>query len=201
MEKPAMLQRMVSRFLARKKISVSFSKSNTDFVVLFILALSLFVVLPAGAADFDEEYEVKAWKEIVVTLPPSPIQSDLVQFYVSAATDNSFFIDASTISVGEDGVVRYVLVIQAGGGARNVSYEGIRCQTREHRIYASGRRDGSWSKSRNNEWAKIQEVYANRYNAALFMDYFCPDGTLVRSADEARRALRSGGNRDLILGR
>lgn len=163
--------------------------------------VSAVVTAPVMAADFDEEYDIKAWTEISVNLPPSPSQENLVQFYVSAATDNLFFVDAASVSVDEDGVVRYVLVVQASGGARNVSYEGIRCLTREHRIYASGRRDGSWSKSRNNEWTRIQEVYANRYNAALFLDYFCPSGTIVKNADEARKALRSGGYRDVISGR
>lgn len=183
-----------------KKVNVLSPTLKSGFASLFYIAIMLICVAPTFAADFDEEYDVKAWTEVAVNLPTSPRQIDLVAFYVSAATDNLFYVDSSSISVGADGVVRYVLVIQAGGGARNVSYEGIRCLTREHRIYASGRRDGSWSKSRNNEWTKIQEVYANRYNAALFQDYFCPSGTIVRNADEALAALRSGGRRDMILG-
>ncbi len=163
------------------------------------IAMSLVFVFSALAAEFERDYEVKAWVETALDLPAAPRQSDLVGFYVSSATEHLFFVDASSLSVGEDGVVRYVLVVQTMGGARNVSYEGIRCLTREHRIYAAGRRDGSWSMSRNNEWTKIQDAVANRYNAALFLDYFCPSGGIVKNAEEARTALRSGGHRETIL--
>ncbi len=183
-----------------KKVSVLLKRLKFRFVSLLCAVMAFGLVAPVLAADFDEDYEIKTWVEVAVALPPAPRQDDLVKFYVSAATDNLFYVDRSSVSVGEDGVVRYVLLIQAAGGARNVSYEGIRCQTREHRIYASGRRDGSWSKSRNNEWTKIQEMNVNRYNAALFLDYFCPAGAIVKNADEARTALRSGGHRDVITG-
>ena len=145
-----------------------------------------------AVADFEEDFNDKKWQEVVVQLPPAPQQENLLPIYVSAATDNEFFIDASTLTVGADGVVRYVLVVQTSGGARNVSFEGLRCETRERRIYASGRPDGSWSKSRNNEWKRIQDVAANRYHAALFGDYFCPEGVIVRNVEEARDALRRG---------
>lgn len=153
--------------------------------------LAVLVWRPA-VADFEEDFNDKKWQEVVVQLPAAPQQENLLPIYVSAATDNEFFIDGSTLTVAADGVVRYVLVVQTSGGARNVSFEGMRCETRERRIYASGRPDGSWSKSRNNEWRRIQDVAANRYHAALFGDYFCPEGVIVRNVDEARDALRRG---------
>lgn len=158
---------------------------------------SLFLLASSSAlADFEEDYEHKGWQEIEVLMPPAPRQEDLLPFYVSAASDNRFFIDGATLSVGADGVVRYVLLVLTPGGARNVTFEGMRCETRERRIYASGRLDGSWSKVRKNEWARIQEVYANRQHAALFLDYFCPGGLIVRDAAEARGALIKGGHPD-----
>ena len=149
-------------------------------------------------ADFEEDYEAKQWQEVAVQLPPAPQKESLIPFFVSAATENKFFIDGPSLSVGEDGVVRYILVVQTVGGARNVSYEGMRCLTRERRIYASGRLDGGWSKSRNNEWVRIQDAVANRQNAALFLDYFCPGGVIVRNATEARDALRKGSHPDTM---
>ena len=77
-----------------------------------------------------------------------------------------------------------------------MTFEGMRCQTRERRIYASGRPDGSWSKARKNEWVRIQEQYANRHYATLFLDYFCPIGSIVQDAAEARNALKQGGHPD-----
>lgn len=147
-------------------------------------------------ADFDEDYETKQWQELEVQLPAPLRQESLQPFYVSAATENRFFIDLATLSVGADGVVRYTLLIQTPEGGRNVTYEGMRCESRERRIYASGRRDGSWSKSRQNEWVRIQDVYGNRHHAALFLEYFCPGGVIARNAAEAKDALRRGEHPD-----
>lgn len=157
-----------------------------------LCVFSLLVSMSSTAADFDEDYEVKQWQEIEVQLPPAPRKESLLPFYVSASTDNNFFIDGASLSVGEDGVVRFILVVQMAGGAQNVSYEGMRCLTKEYRAYASGRQDGTWSKSRNNEWTRVRDVISNRYYAALFLDYFCPGGAIVRSANEALDALRHG---------
>lgn len=161
---------------------------------LFPMVLAILAVLTwrPAVADFEEDFNDKKWQEVVVQLPAAPQSDNLLPIYVSAATDNEFFVDGSTLTVTADGVVRYVLVVQTSGGARNVSFEGLRCETRERRIYASGRPDGSWSKSRNNEWRRIQDVAANRYHAALFGDYFCPEGVIVRNVEEARDALRRG---------
>lgn len=147
-------------------------------------------------ADFEEDYEKKQWQEIEIQLPAAPKQESLLPFYVSAATDNRFFVDGATLSVGSDGVVRYVLLVLSPHGGRNLTFEGMRCQTRERRIYASGRQDGTWSKARKNEWVRIQDAYANRHHAALYLDYFCPSGLIVRDAAEAREALVRGGQPD-----
>lgn len=154
--------------------------------------LTSLLVSAAVFADFEEDYENKQWQEIEVQLPAAPKQETLLPFYVSAATDNRFFVDGATLSVGGDGVVRYVLLVLTPQGARNVTYEGMRCETRERRIYASGRQDGSWSKARKNEWVRILDAWANRQHAALYLEYFCPIGTIVKDAAEARDALIKG---------
>lgn len=162
---------------------------------LFRSASLLLVAMLTSAtvfADFEEDYESKQWQEIEIQLPAAPKQETLLPFYVSAATENRFFIDGATLSVGSDGVVRYVLLVLTPQGTRNVTYEGMRCETRERRIYASGRLDGSWSKARKNEWVRIQDAYANRQHAALFLEYFCPIGNIVQDAAEARNALIKG---------
>lgn len=166
---------------------------DTAFFLLGVLSMAS----PLWA-DFEEDYESKKWQEVEVQLPAAPREENLLSFYVSAATSNRFFIDGSTLSVGSDGVVRYVLVVMSAEGGRNVTFEGMRCEARERRIYASGRLDGTWVKTRKNEWVRIQEAYANRHHAALFLDYFCPVGVIVRNADEARAALARGGHRDTL---
>lgn len=156
-----------------------------------------FLMPPAIADQFEDDSESKVWQEMEVEFPPAPSPGGLIPFYVSAVTDNQFFIDGATLSAGSDGVVRYVLVVVSSQGARSVTYEGMRCETRERRVYASGRADGVWSKARRNEWTRIQDASANRHHAALFLEYFCPVGNPVHSAAEARDALLKGGHPDI----
>ncbi|MBI3152535.1 MAG: CNP1-like family protein [Chloroflexi bacterium] len=163
----------------------------------FIRCLVLGLMFGLGGlvhADSGEADEAKVWQEAEISLPAPPRNEGLLAFEVSAATGNRFSIDPASLSVGLDGVVRYTLVVLAPAGGRSITYEGIRCETRERRIYASGRSDGTWSKSRANQWSRIQEAYANRQHAALYLDYFCPGGLIVNDADEARAALRQGGH-------
>lgn len=165
-------------------------------VVLALLG-SAFLLAAQAAESEDEDYVVRRWEEGAVVFPPAPLAENLREFEAEVASGNRFMVDASSLSVGEDGVVRYVIVIETRGGARNVAFEGIRCETREVRVYATGRLDGSWGKARNSAWERIRDGAINRYRAALFLDFFCPSGVVVRNADEARRALREGRHPDL----
>lgn len=136
------------------------------------------------------------WQEQQEVAPPAfPRPDDLVPFYVSAAATNTYLIDASTLAVGADGVVRYVLVVKAAGGATNVSFEGIHCKERSWKHYATGRTDNkTWTLSRaaRIEWRPIENKPVNRHHAALSRDLFCPMGHPIRTADEGRTALRLG---------
>ena len=91
--------------------------------------------------NFDDEYDAKPWTEVEVVLPPYPQEADLLSFRVGAVRDTQFMVDTKSVSIGSDGVVRYTLVVIGSGGARNVSYEGLRCATGERRFYAFGRLD------------------------------------------------------------
>lgn len=139
--------------------------------------------------DFDLD---KPWTEIAVNLPPPPKAENLIPFYVSATTPHKYFVDADSVRVGEDQVIRYTVVILTDGGARNVSFEGLRCETRERRLYAYGHADGTWSKARSAGWEGIKLRSPLSYQKALLEDYFCPGALRVNDAAEAIRNLRRG---------
>lgn len=160
----------------------------------FLCALPLVIASSASAQGFFSGPDPN-WREGEHVLPPPPSESALRQFFVSAASPNRFFLDESSLVVGEDRVVRYVLVIRTAGGAQNVSFEGIRCESGERRIYALGRADGEWVPARRSEWERISTDQFNRPRAALAFDYFCDGPMAPRSRDEALRRLREGGRR------
>jgi len=148
---------------------------------------------PSGYNTNDEEEAL--WQEQREVEPPAfPRQENLREFYVSPVATNKYLIDASTLAVGSDGVVRYVLVVQTSGGATNISFEGMHCKERSWKHYATGRSDGAWTKSRATrlEWRPIENKPVNRHHAALSRDFFCPLGNAINTADEGRNALRLG---------
>ena len=156
-------------------------------VVLGVLVSSGWA-LAASTADDEEKAEVEA----EVKLPAPPNADNLLEFYVSEVTTNRFFIDSASLSVGADGTIRYTAVVKAAAGARNVSFEGIRCGSRERRLYAFGRADNSWSKARNSAWAPVSTTGPSRYQYVLMREYFCPDGNQIRDAAQGLAALRRG---------
>lgn len=144
-----------------------------------------------GLRDNDDP-DAPQWAEDEIQLPGFPQDANLREFYVSPTTTHKYLIDASTLSVGKDRVVRYVLVVRTSGGALNVTYEGIHCDRREFKIYATGYRDGTWAMTRKPEWRPIENKPVNRHHAALSRDLFCPGGTAIVTPEEGREALRLG---------
>ena len=172
----------------------------------FILALVLSLFAGAVSADFksasdyekpwkdfEREFEAdKPWVEIAAQLPPYPKDENLLPFFVSSANSNRHFVDGASISIGEDGVVHYSVVIKASGGAVNVSFEGMRCGTRERKLYAFGRPDGTWARARDSAWRGVPARSVMAYARALYDESFCPEGVRVRNVEEAVDHLRRG---------
>jgi hypothetical protein len=167
------------------------------------LALFLFPRVPAHAEDIFsknprktytmDEDKAASWKENTVELPPYPQDADFYSFYVSPAAANRFYVDTAHIGLGSDGVARYTLLIISPSGIRNISHEGMRCATRERRTYALGRPNGELSPARGARWVPVREAVANRHHAALFQEFFCPDGLIASRPEEVVRAIRKDG--------
>lgn len=160
------------------------------------LATVALLTLAAGAqaeSRFEEDFDDKdkPWQEIAIQLPSAPQQENLAPFYVSATATYSFAIDTKSVTVGPDGVIRYTLVAVSDAGAKNVSYEGLRCATFERKLYAFGQADGSWSRSRRDQWERIAGNAVNRQHAALAKDYFCVEKTIAGKAEDIVNRLRN----------
>ena len=164
------------------------------FIAAAAAALLALAATAQAQSRFEEDFDdkEKPWQEIAVQLPAAPQDGDLVPFYVSATATQSFAIDTRSLSVGQDGVVRYTVVSVSNAGAKNVSYEGIRCATYERKLYAFGRTDGSWSRSRRDQWERILSNAANRQHAALAKDFFCVEKTVAGTAEDMIRRIRQG---------
>ena len=160
-----------------------------------ILLLALLVTAcaaPPEMSDWERENMAKQTpRDESVVPPPFPGRAKLIEFPVADMGGFRLFVDGGTLSVDKDGVVRYVLVAQAPGGSQNVSYEGLRCASAEHRLYATGQSDGTWIPARGT-WQPLRN--ARRWQIALYREYFCPQKIAIRDAGEGVRALQAGGH-------
>jgi hypothetical protein len=144
-------------------------------------------------SDWERAQEAKNWHEEHIALPPYPKRGDLVEFDAGPGTDFRFFVDSTSLSVGADGVVRYVLVARSPQGAENVSFEGLHCGDAEYKVYATGRSDRRWVAARGARWRPVAER-AGPWRRTLADDYFCPGKSPILSAAEGIEALKRGGN-------
>lgn len=156
-------------------------------------ALAFMVAACAQSAanrPLQEDFDSKPPEAQKALLPPFPKQSNLIRIYVGPATPFEFFVDSASLSVTQDGVVRYTLIARIPS-ATNVSYEGIRCATNERKLYALGRSDGTWSLARNPQWIRINRSQVTQYTA-LADDFFCSPSVRVQTTDGALHALARG---------
>ncbi|PXW24433.1 CNP1-like family protein [Paraburkholderia caballeronis] len=160
---------------------------------------------PSNKDDSDFAYLLDrkgVWTENKVTsLPPLPQpNAKLMSFDVSNDTPLSFAIDPASLSVGTDGVVRYTIVITTPTGARNVNYEGIRCDTYEWRLYGSLNADhDGWDQTVANDWDRIEKGTLNAYHSVLYQDYFCANKMPAGKAPVIVQNLRYGRTQSSLM--
>jgi hypothetical protein len=144
----------------------------------------------ADSIDFTE----KPLDELPLQLPAPPKPGDLIEFDPGRPATLRYYIDPASLSVGTDAIVRFTVVVRGDSTASNVSYEAIRCKTRERKIYAYGRADGTWSSVRAPQWTKIAGLTTDGHRFVLYENYFCPSRQIIASAREGVEGLRRGGH-------
>jgi hypothetical protein len=148
----------------------------------------------AGAQFHDGEFDEKSWVEQQAQLPSFPKTEDLIKIPMVNMGSFEVAIDPRSIDNGKDGVVRYVLIAKSNSGSENVSFEGIRCESRERKLYAIGKRDKTWAQVRNPAWTNYG-ANPHSYHFELANEYFCPDLKIVMTVTEALKNLKEGGVR------
>lgn len=120
--------------------------------------------------DYDESLDEK-WQEGKVTIPPLPNDDDLIPIAIDTnKTRYQHFIDKKSLNIGEDGVIRYSIVLKSTGGVSNVFYEGIRCATKEYRTYATAS-GNKFHPMKQSKWKRIN--HSHYYRLDLYQNYLC----------------------------
>ena len=139
--------------------------------------------------------EGRKWQEESVRMPPWPRDADLVEVKLDHS-DTAFrhFIDTKSLSTGGDGVVRYTLVAESDSGARNVSFEGLRCTPKgKYKTYAYGAGSRFTPTSIAEDWRPVDERAGDRLHFELWKHYLCvPRLFQPRPKKDQVRILKSG---------
>ena len=138
-----------------------------------------------GCADTPEARSVAA-----PLIPAYPSEPKLLEFYVSASSPNSYFVDTGALTLAPGSEVQLTIVVRAAAGAETVTYESLRCETGEYRIHAVARPDRSWSRVAEPSWRRIEDGGPNRHRAALATEYLCDGPARVSTVEEILAAMR-----------
>jgi hypothetical protein len=141
--------------------------------------------------QFEERAPVS---ELEVPPPTYPVASAMTRYPIDNFRQ-TVFIDPGTILISGDDIVRFVLVLRSPSGAETVSFEGIRCNSMEQKVYALGRQTatgGTWVAARTSQWKPIGTRGTDPLRAELSREVFC-NGALPEARRTMLEYLRRGG--------
>ncbi len=150
--------------------------------------LALALLLAAGAAHAQLADVNPDWKETEAPAPPALRTTGLIPLEIPGS-QLRYGVDPASVSLGSDGVVRYVVVAASASGAVNGIYEGIRCNTAEYKVYARNAGAG-WSTS-GGDWRRLHDEPRSRHSLLVARTGACIGRGPNGSAAQIVRDLRS----------
>jgi len=149
------------------------------------------VLACAALPAFGQLLNVNAdWKEGEVPAPPALRTQGLIPVELPPGQLRSG-IDPASVTVGGDGVVRYVVVATSSSGTVNAMYEGIRCSSAEVKVYAHHNPDSGWVVAANAEWQALHTRPNSRHSLVIARTGACIGQGPAGNAAQVVRALRS----------
>ncbi len=137
----------------------------------------------------------KAWEEEKVRLPPWPRDRDLIEVSVDDPNPRfRHYIDQRSLKTGNDGSVRFTLISESSSGARNLSYEGIRCTPAgRYKTFAYGSNGRFEPTAVADQWRVIDKLGSQPLRYDLWKHYLCiPRKFVARPRNQQLQLLRSG---------
>lgn len=160
-------------------------KTNTPVKPLLLgllLCASTVFALDLMPADPD-------WREETVPPPPAVRSEGLIPLEIPGSSLR-FGVDPASIAIGNDRIVRYVVVASASSGAVNALYEGIRCNTGQFKVYARYTPAG-WTATPDVQWRSLHEPPISRHSLQVARQGICVGNGTNTSVTQMVRDLRS----------
>lgn len=154
------------------------------------LAWALALSVPAFCASAQLVSPPPDWKELDAPPPPALKQQGLIPVDIQGSTLR-FGVDPASVTLGEDGIVRYVVVATGAEGAVNAMYEGVRCQTAEVKTYARHTPGSGWTPVAGTDWRPLHGPPASRHSLVIARTGVCLGHSANRSVATIVRDLRS----------
>ncbi|MDB5880779.1 MAG: hypothetical protein JWP43_657 [Ramlibacter sp.] len=119
------------------------------------------LLLAMAAAQAQVPADDPDWREVEAPPAPALKVDGLIPLDVGGSALR-FGIDPSSITLGEDGIVRYVVVATSNSGVVNAIYEGIRCDNGQVKVYARHNPSVGWVVVKQPQWRPVSEQgYSN----------------------------------------
>jgi hypothetical protein len=133
------------------------------------------------------------WIEGDVPPPPAFDLHRGIAIEMPAFLSLKFAVDPQTLSIGPDGVVRYVMMASSDSGVVNAMYEGIRCSTSEVRTYARYNSGSGWTSSSGASagWRGLRDRMPSHHAAEFARQGACDGRAAPNSPQHILRAMRN----------
>lgn len=152
------------------------------------MAAALVGTVPARAqlAPVDPD-----WREAQAPTPPALALDKLIPVDLPGSLLR-FGVQSDSVSIGSDGIVRYVVVARSDGGAVNAMYEGLRCNTAQVRQYARHDAASGWKPVGGEpQWQALHGSAATRHSLVIARTGACLGHAANRSASQIVKDLRA----------
>ncbi|MES2186539.1 MAG: CNP1-like family protein [Pseudomonadota bacterium] len=118
------------------------------------------------------------YKEDAAPPPPAYSIDKTIPIELPPGSNLSFGVDPETVTLGADGIVRYVVVARStAGSAVSASYEGIRCASAEVKVYARHYTDGNWRPVAEPVWQSLYDAAPSRASLPIAKAGACQDAS------------------------
>jgi hypothetical protein len=164
---------------------------KNKYAAVLTLSAALALVAPYSLAQTGNGLDNPDWEEEQAPPPPSFSKGNLLALDMPPHVSVKVGVDPETITVGRDGVVRYVILMINATGSTNAVYEGVRCISGEVKTYARLGASGQWSILVNPAWKALNDNMPSHHAQAFARQGGCQN-RLATTKKEIIAALKSG---------
>jgi CNP1-like family len=136
-------------------------------------ALSFSIYVCACTSIAQTPSDSPDWVEEPVGAAPTFSTAALIPIEMPAYVSVKVGVDPATVTVGSDGIVRYVVVMTNTNGSANAAFEGIRCATDEVKVYARQGTSGKWTTVAVQQWKSVNDDTPSRHAYAIARQGVC----------------------------